>query len=103
MSKTEEELKIYIKEYMDEKNREISSNIITIFLWGFSVGMVFSYANITPLMIGMIVGYIIGKKNIHFLDYYIKKFVSLIDINKLNKFNLQSDILNNKDSILPNK
>ena len=89
MSKTEEKLKTSIKEYMkeytEEKNKEISSNIITIFLWGFGFGMVFSYANITPLMIGIILGYFLGKKNISFIDYYITKFVSLIDLKKVNE------------------
>ena len=87
MSKTEERLKITIKEYMEDKNREISSNIITIFLWGFSFGMIFAYANIAQLIIGMVFGYFLAKKNIPFIDYFIQKFVSYIDFNKLNKMN----------------
>lgn len=90
MSKTEERLKITIKEYIEEKNREISSNIITIFLWGFGFGMVFAYANIAPLVIGMVLGYFLAKKNIPFIDYFIQKFVSYIDFNNINKIKLIS-------------
>lgn len=81
-TKTEEKFKLIIKEYIDEKQKDVSANALSILLWGFWIGVLFAYANIAPLMIGIIFGYAVAKKEVPFVDYYILKFITLINYSK---------------------
>ena len=82
-SKNEEKLKIIIKEYLEEKQKTISENIFTIFLWGFAFGVVASYTNLLSLIVGFSIGYIIAKKEIPLIDYLIIRSSLLLDYKKL--------------------
>ena len=84
-TKTEERLKSTIKEYLDEKQVEISSHVATIFLWGFVSGMLFAYSSLASVTIGLAAGYALAKKDIPLLDFAIIKFSTYLDYNKLKK------------------
>lgn len=84
-TKTEERLKQIIKEYLDEKQQEISSNISTIFLWGILTGIILSYTNLLSIIAGMSIGYIIAKKEIPFIDYAIIRTVAILDYKRILK------------------
>ena len=93
MSKTEEKLKLAVKEYLEDKQRDIASNIINIFVWGFVFGVLFAYANVAPLIIGIVIGYALAKKELPFIDYYIIKFFSMIDYKKLKIITKESNTI----------
>lgn len=74
----EEKMKLAIKDYIDDKHRDVALNITNIFIWGFGSGVVFAYTNLTPFLIGLVVGYAVAKKEFTIVDIYIVKIVSLL-------------------------
>ena len=68
MNKSDERTKAIIKEVVDEQHREISSHILGIFIWGFWFGVVGAYSQTAPIIIGIVMGYILAKKNFTIVD-----------------------------------
>ena len=74
-TKTEESLKNIITEYMEEKNARLLSDIdnryLGIFAFGVMSGALLAYSNLLPIIIGILTGYAIAKKEIHIIDHGI--------------------------------
>lgn len=82
-TKTEERLKILLKEYIEEKEykleNELINRLIGIFLWGFILGCLFTYTSLMPLSIGMILGFSLAKKNIPFVNIILFRVLEFIE------------------------
>ena len=82
-TKTEEKLKLILKEFIEQKEKNIDNIIIErtlgIFIWGFIIGALFSYISLLPFFIGLIIGIIIIKKNPFMVNIFIDKFINLIN------------------------
>lgn len=77
-TKGEERFKIVIKEYMEEKHKDLAGNVLNIFIWGFGAGLVFAYTSLTPFLIGMIAGYTLAKRDLAIIDVYLVKFATFL-------------------------
>ena len=80
MTKSEDVIKSLIKEYNDQKLKELNDNIqkyfCSIFLYGFICGALFSYTSLFPVTIGIIIGGVIVKKDIPIVNYIIDKTIN---------------------------
>ncbi len=77
-----ENLKAVLREYLDEKTHAqttaLAANALSIWLWGFMCGYVFSYTSLVPVLIGLIAGFGIARKNIPLIDHAIAYVASLV-------------------------
>ena len=66
-TKSEERIKVLLKEYIDERRQTIDNQVTTtttgIFLWGFLSGIVVAYTGVWPFLIGTTVGYCTAKRD----------------------------------------
>ena len=83
MSKSEERIKQILKEFYEQKEKNVDSIIIDrtlgIFIWGFLVGALFSYLSILPFILGIVLGIFIVRKNSFWINPIIEKFINIIN------------------------
>jgi hypothetical protein len=80
-SKTDLRLREIMNEYINERQELLEKRIIEksmgIFITGSVIGILLAYTSITPLLIGITVGYTIAKRNIPIIDHYLLTHLSL--------------------------
>ena len=82
-TKTEDRMKTVVKEYMDEKKRDLEDYVLGVFIWGLGFGVILTYMSILPLIIGIIIGIFIGKKYEKLVDFGMQLFMSQFEKLKL--------------------
>jgi len=86
-TKTEQRLKEIIKEYLDEtferKQKEVVKSVSSIFIWGFIFGYVAACSNIFMILIGIVAGYTLAKKEVYAIDSSINKILWLTNFHHI--------------------
>jgi hypothetical protein len=81
-TKTEEKLKTVLKEFLEQKEKNIDTIImdrtIGILFWGIIIGSLFTYLALFPFFIGFIIGVITVKKNPFMINYILDKSIGYI-------------------------
>lgn len=88
-TKTEEKIKLLLKEFLLEKEKNVDSIIIkrslSLIMWGFLIGALISYLSLLPFFLGLIIGIFLYKNNPFMINVFIDKFLDVVCSLKINK------------------
>ena len=94
MPKNEILIQSLLNDYFENKIQQINNNIYDIFLTGFIFGALFAYTSLFPITIGIILGYMIARRQINFIDNIVSSIKSFSLFSSLDKIKL-NNIINN--------
>jgi len=83
-TKTEERLKLLLDEYLENKQKvqqkQVNEHVYSIFWWGVIFGTFFSYLNIIPILFGLVIGYIMAKKQWMIMELWMESWWPWIQV-----------------------
>ena len=72
-------INFYYENKMNEFEKEISSKLASSFLFGFVVGVLFTYMSLTPILIGLLLGIMLVKTNLGIINVFLMKVYNIIN------------------------